>query len=184
MPPLMNLESRTNRTRLLAAIGATLVGLAVVAFVFDLGPFADEELTPAQFLARGDEICAQAHDEFLDLQDSTPRTAADAEAQVQGLIEIAEEEREALAELDAPSSLSAKVGRYLDDRDAGIALLRKGLSAARADDSAAYEAAQAELASQQAERHRAARRVGFSECSEPLVSDEELERQAQPPSGG
>ena len=179
----MNLDSSITRSQLIAVVAAALVGLGVAAFVFGLGPFADEELTPAQFLARGDEICAQAHDEFLDLQDSAPRTAADAEAQVQGLIEIAEEERDALGELEAPSSLSGKVGRYLKDRDAGIEVLRDGLSAARADDPAAYEAAQAELASKQAERHRAARRVGFSECSEPLVSDEELERQAQPPSG-
>lgn len=174
---------RTNRTGLVAAVVGSLVLLAILAVVFDLGPFADEELSPAEFLAQGDEICAQAHDEFLEIQSSTPRTAEDAEAQVEALIEVAEEERDGLLDLSAPESLEGGVKKYVKDREKGIAILEDGLAAARDDDTDAYEAAQAELAAQQKERQDTAQKLGFNKCSEPLVSKEELERQAQPPDG-
>jgi len=153
--------------------------LVVLAIVLDLGPFADDDLSAAEFLARGDEICKQAHDEFLDIQGSTPRTAADAEAQVEALIEVAEEEREGILDLGAPDSLAEGIDAYVADREQGIKT-----AAARDDDSIGYEEAQAELASQQAKRQEVAQKLGFNECSEPLVDEDELERQAQPPTGG
>ena len=158
--------------------------LVVLAIVLDLGPFADDDLSAAEFLARGDEICKQAHDEFLDIQGSTPRTAADAEAQVEALIEVAEEEREGILDLGAPDSLAEGIDAYVADREQGIKTLQVGLAAARDDDSIGYEEAQAELASQQAKRQEVAQKLGFNECSEPLVDEDELERQAQPPTGG
>ena len=175
---------RTNRTGLAAGIVGVIVTLTFVAIVFDLGPFSDDELSAAEFLAQGDEICAQAHEEFLEVQGSAPRTAADAEAQVEALIEVAEEERDGIEELNEPESLARDVADYLKERDAGIEVLREGLAAARDDDPDAYEQAQAKLASQQPERQKTAEELGFSKCSEPLVSDEELERQAAPPDGG
>ena len=180
----MDRTSRISRKGLVAAAATAILALAIIAFVFDLGPFAEGELSEAEFLARGDEICAQAHEEFLDIQGSTPRTAGDAEAQVEALIEVAEEERDALADLTPPASLASDLKRYVAARQEGIDVLREGLSAARRDEPSAYEAAQAKLASQQADRQRTARRLGFRECSEPLIGDEELERQAQPPTGG
>ncbi len=175
---------RTNRTGLVAAILAAVALLAVLAIVFDLGPFADDEPSSAEFLAQGDEICAQAHDEFLEIQGSTPRTADDAAAQVEALIEVAEEERTGLSELESPASLDQGVADYLADREMGIAILRDGLEAARGDDPDAYEEAQAELASEQKKRQDTAQKLGFNRCSEPLVENSELERQAQPPTGG
>ena len=180
---VMDRPSHISRTGLVAAAAAAILALAIVAFVFDLGPFAEGELSEAEFLDRGDEICAQAHEEFLNIQGSTPRTAGDAEAQVEALIEVAEEERDALEDLNPPPSLADGLKRYVAARQEGIDVLREGLSAARNDDSAAYEAAQAKLASQQADRQETARRLGFRECSEPLIGAEQLERQAQPPAG-
>ncbi len=174
---------RTNRTGLAAGIIGAVLLLAVLAVIFDLGPFADDELSAAEFLAQGDELCTQAHDEFLEIQGSAPRTAEDAEAQVEALIRVAEEERAAIIELGAPDALDADVEAYLKDRERGIEILQDGLEAARGDDPAAYEEAQAKLASQQARRQAIAQEVGFSECSEPLVEKDELERQAQPPTG-
>lgn len=175
---------RTNRTGLAAGIVGAIVVLAVLAIVLDLGPFADDDLSAAEFLAQGDEVCKQAHDEFLDIQGSAPRTAADAEEQVQALIEVAEEERDGILDLGAPESLSEDVDAYVADREQGLRSLQDGLAAARDDDPEAYEAAQAELASQQAKRQEVAQKLGFNECSEPLVDDNELESQSQPPSGG
>ena len=180
----MEEEPRPNRTGLLAAIIGAVGVLVVLAVLLDLGPFADEELSAAEFLAQGDEICAQAHEEFREVQTSAPRTAADAEEQVQALIDIAETELDGIADLGAPTGLEADVDEYLADRERGIELLRDGLEAARDDDPDAYEQAQAELASQQERRHEVARKLGFTECSKPLVGSDELESQAQPPAGG
>ncbi len=174
---------RTNRTGLAAGIIGAVLVLVMLAIVLDLGPFADDELSAAEFLAQGDEICKQAHDEFLDIQGSTPRTAADAESQVEALIEVAEEERDRILELGAPDALAEDIDAYIADREKGIKTLQAGLAAARDDDPSEYEEAQAELASQQAKRQEVAQKLGFNECSEPLVDEDELERQAQPPAG-
>ena len=175
---------RTSRTGIAAGIVGAVAILVVLAIALDLGPFSDDAPSSGDFLAEGDAICEQAHDEFLEIQGSTPRTAADAEAQVEALIEVAEEEREGIADLSAPARLGDGVATYLEDRDQGIEVLRDGLEAARADDPAAYEEAQARLASQQLDREAAARKVGFNECSSPLVDKDELQIQAQPPDEG
>ncbi|MDQ3758611.1 MAG: hypothetical protein M3331_01515, partial [Actinomycetota bacterium] len=88
-----------------------------------------------------------------------------------------------ILDLGAPESLEDGVAKYVEDREKGIAILEDGLAAARDDDANAYEEAQAELAAQQKERQDAAQKLGFKKCSEPLVSKEELEQQAQPPDG-
>ena len=175
---------RTNRTGLAAGIIGVVVLLAVLAVVLDLGPFADDELSAAEFLSQGDEICKQAHDEFLDIQGSSPRTSDDAVAQVNALIEVAVKERDGILELDGPADLAEDVDGYIAEREKGIEILKDGLAAARDDDPAAYEEAQAQLASQQSERQDTAQKLGFNECSEPLVDETELERQAQPPADG
>lgn len=181
---MMEEGARGNRTGLAAGIIGTVLVLLGLAILLDLGPFAEDELSVPEFLARGDEICEQAHDEFREIQASSPRTAADAEAQVEALIEVAEEERDAILDLGAPPGLADDLDDYIADREQGIETLEDGLDAARADDPDAYENAQAKLASRQEARRRAARRLGFEECSEPLVDDAELERQAQPPADG
>ena len=175
---------RTNRTGLAAGIIGAALLLTLVAIIFDLGPFSDDELSAAEFLAQGDEICAEAHEEFLVVQGSAPRTASEAEAQVEALIELASDERDGIEELNEPESLNQAVGDYLDEREGGIGVLEEGLAAARDGDSDAYEAAQAKLASQQEKRQETAQDVGFNKCSEPLVSGEELKRQAVPPGEG
>ena len=172
---------RASRTGLTAAIIGAVLVLAILAIILDLGPFADDEPTAAEFLAQGDEICAEAHDDFLDIQGSTPRTAADAEAQVEALIEVAEDERDRISDLNPPEEIADEVAEYVDGRASGVKILEEGLAAAREDNPEAYEQAQAELASQQAKRQAEAQDLGFKECSKPLVSEEELERQAQPP---
>lgn len=175
---------RKNRTGLAAGIIGAVVVLAVLAIVLDLGPLADDELSSAEFLTQGDEICAQAHEDFLEIQGSTPRTADDAASQVEALIEVAEDERDKISELGQPAALDEGVADYLADRDKGIKILRDGLEAARDDDAEAYEEAQAKLASEQGKRRDAAHKLGFNKCSEPLVDPPELKRQARSPSGG
>jgi hypothetical protein len=162
---------------------AALAGVLVAIFVLvDVGPFADDDLTVEEFLAEGDDYCSQAHDEFLDLQNRPPRTPSDAAELTGALIEVAEEERDAIADLREPDELSAQVDRYLEARDQGIDLLHEGQEAAENADAGAYEAVQAELAATQLDpRRRIAEEIGFSECSKPLVSRERLRQESEAP---
>lgn len=157
-----------NRARLAAGTALAVAALIAIAAIFGLGPFADDDLSVAEYLAQGDEICTQAHDEFLDLQNGTPRTAADAAELIGALIEVAEEERDAIADLPAPASLVDPVAKYLDARVSGIDGLRAGLDAAKDEDAEAYERIQVELQASQGRRYEIAREVGFKECSKPI----------------
>ena len=177
-------ETGTSRHTGLTAGAIALAGVVLLIFViFDLGPCADERLSTEEFVAQADEFCRQAHAEFRDKQrGEPPRTASEAEDLTDALVEVAEEERDAIRDLDEPEELSDRIGRYLDARERGIDLLRDGREAAKDADSVAYEAAQAELASTQLDpRYELARDLGFRECSKPLIKRAALKRQSKPP---
>jgi hypothetical protein len=155
-----------------AAIAALLAVLLALLALLDVGPFADDELTVEEFIAQGDAICGRAHDEFHRLQERAPLTAPDAAELTGGLIEVAAEERDAIADLSEPESLAEPLARYLDARDRGIDLLHEGQQAAEDADPAAYEDLQVELASTPRDpRYDLARELGFRECSKPLARD-------------
>jgi hypothetical protein len=165
----------------LAALGvAALVGIAIVA---DLGPFADDELGEAEFLARGDEICREAHDEFEELQGRPPNTASEAADLTGNLIEISEGELDEIRDRNAPASLERSLQRYLVSREEGIEQLEKGLDAAEHGDAVAYADAQAKVAAEQVHRLKLAKQVGFSECSRVLFGREQLAADSEPPVG-
>jgi hypothetical protein len=148
---------------------AVLVGVLIaLAALLDLGPFADEELSRADLIAQGDEICERAHEAFVELQDEQPQSARQAQDLMDRLVGIAEDEREEVAELDGPDDLDELVDQYLEARDEGIDALRAGRDAADDEDVDAYTEAKAEVSAAQDERRRLARRVGFRECSRPL----------------
>jgi hypothetical protein len=155
--------------------------LVAVAALLDLGPFTDEELTRTEYIARADRICAGAHDEFRDLQRGHPETASEAEALTDELVDVAEDELDDIADLNAPDDLDDAVDRYMEAREAGLELLRAGRDAASDQDALAYERAQARLASTQDGRERLAGGVGFDECSRPITDREQLRRDAEPP---
>jgi hypothetical protein len=178
MAPEPESASRTGWVALAILVVAVVGGLAIL---LDLGPFADEELSEAEFLDRGDEICAQAHDDFERLQSQPPRTAAEATELTEELVAISRDELDAIAEMNRPSSLDASLDRYLKAREGGIEQLRGGLDAAEDGDAFAYARGQAEVASSQPERLELATRVGFTECSRPLFGRGRLERDAEPP---
>lgn len=170
-----------NRTAWVAAVIAGVAILLVAAIVFDLGPFADEELSQAEFLALGDDICAEAHADFEKLQDSPPRTANEAAERTGELLAISRNELDEIRELNAPATLDTALDRYLKARDAGIEELRAGEEAADDGDVLAYSTAQAELASKQLERRDLAAKVGFDECSRVLFGRDQLETDSQAP---
>lgn len=158
-----------------SGIGWALAGAGLLAVLFalaillKLGPFAEDELSRGEFIARGDQICEQAHEAFVDLQDAPPRTSREAADLTAQLADIAADERDRIEELEPPSDLSDGVSAYLEARERGIVALERGNDAAEANDSTAYAAQQDELDRAQRERRELAKRVGFSECSRPLA---------------
>ncbi|MGH2950472.1 MAG: hypothetical protein ACRDKX_00305 [Solirubrobacterales bacterium] len=148
---------------------AALIGLLVaLAALLDLGPFADDELSRAELIARGDEVCERAHAAFEELQDQPPQTAREAQDLTDRLVGIAEDELEEVGDLDGPDDLDELVDGYLQAREEGIDALRAGRDAADDDDARAYAEAQADVAAAQDRRRRLAREIGFRECSRPL----------------
>ena len=134
------------------------------------GPFGDdEELSKAEFIAQGDEICKRGREQYLELQKDPPQSAAEAAELTRSLIEITENEIDDLRGLNAPLDSEDALEDYLDSRVAGLRVLEQGLAAAEDEDSDAYAEAQAQIARQQVDRVRLADRVGFSECSRPLT---------------
>ena len=169
------------RTAAIAAAAAIALYLAAAALL-GLWPFGGE-LSREEFLQRGDEICAEAHDEFRDLQDTPPRTAAGAADLTGSLLEISRGELDELRDLDGPDELQGPLDRYLAAREDGIAEIEAGLRAAEEEDAQAYAEAQARVAAGQLRRLRLAQAVGFEECSRPLIGRDELAEQAEPPTG-
>jgi hypothetical protein len=167
--PLAPTHPRGRRFGWIAA-GVALIGVLVAVFLL-LDPSGGEELSREEFLAEGDEICAEAREAFTELQANVPTTAREAVDLTGQLVNISE---------DAPSELE-EVDVYLSAREEGIELLRRGLDAAEDDDGQAYASAQARVAAQQTKRLELARAVGFTGCSRPIVDRSELARQAQPP---
>ena len=155
-----------------AVVAAGVLGLLAVivalAALLDLGPFEDEEkasLSKADFIAKGDEFCEHAHDQFAELQNKPPNSAEGAVALTQDLVEISEKELSQIRALNAPPQVQEALDRYLRAREQGIAVLKRGVQAAEERNARAYANAQAEIAAGQVHRLKLAQAVGFSECS-------------------
>lgn len=155
------MDPRLPENRLRWGIGVGVAALAVILIVLLGG-----ELTREELIAEGDEICAEAHEAFRDLQRDQPTTARAAEDLTDELIAIAEDERDEIDDLDGPDDLDEEVDRYVEARERGIELMRRGRAAADDGSQTAYEQAQTRLDATQADRRRIARKIGFSVCSE------------------
>ena len=149
-------------------IAAVLAVLALLAAVFNLGPFRETQLGSGEVIARGDEICRRAHEAFVEVQREVPRTAEEAADLTARLIDIAEDEAKELEALNGPEVFDAGIDEYLAARREGIDAMRAGREAAEQGDAQGYGESQDEVAATQRERHRIARGIGFSVCSRPL----------------
>jgi hypothetical protein len=148
---------------------ALLAVIVALAALLDIGPFANDgggsQLSTAQFVAKGDEICKKAHEQFVDLQQVPPKTSSEAAALQQKLIDISEDEVNQVRALGAPSDLESALDRYLRARERGIKVLKEGLKAAQSNDPVAYEKSKRKSFQGQGERTRLAHAVGFTVCS-------------------
>src|SRR4051794_19860623 len=130
------LTHRFERRHLLFA-GAlvAIVGLVVLVMaIAGIGPFGGS-LTKEEFVAQGDEICRQARDEFIQRQQSPPRTSQEAADLANALAGISKQELDAIRELDEPDEVQPALDEYLKAREDGIALIEEGANAAAKGDS-------------------------------------------------
>jgi len=142
------------------------IGVVLVAVLAGCGSSGGTTtLSKVDFIAKGDEICKRAHDQFAEVQKNPPSTAEGFATLTQKLIEISESELSQIRALSAPEEVQPALDRYLKAREQGIALLKKGLEAAQNDNPQAYESAQSKVANGQVRRLKLAQAVGFTECS-------------------
>ena len=142
--------------------------IVALAALLDLGPFEDDDaasLSKPEFIAKGDQVCERAHDQFAELQKKPPNSAEEAVTLTQNLLDISKNELSQIRALDAPPEVQDALDRYLRARERGIALLERGLEAAQDRNAGAYADAQAKIAAGQVQRLKLAQAVGFSECS-------------------
>ena len=149
------------RRTFLIRLGA---GAAILAVLAGCGS-SDETLSKSEFLAEGDEICKRAHEQFAEVQEHPPGSAEAAATMTEKLIEISESELTQIRDLSAPREVQPALDRYLRARERGIAVLKRGLEAARDENAGAYASAQAQVADSQVRRIKLAQAVGFEECS-------------------
>ncbi|TMK68441.1 MAG: hypothetical protein E6G48_10385 [Actinobacteria bacterium] len=155
----------------MAVLGALALLAVIVALaaLLDIGPFGNDggnsQLSKAQFVAKSDEICKNAHDQFVALQQAPPKTSSEAAALQQKLIAISVNELNQIGTLGAPSDLEPALDRYLRARERGIRVLKEGLKAAQNNDPVAYERSKRKIFQGQGERTRLAHAVGFTVCS-------------------
>src|SRR5215210_5042156 len=110
----MEPEAQAGNRLVWVAIAALGVGLLIgLAIMLDLGPFADEPLSEAEFTARADRICADAHSDYERVQDSLPSTAAEAAELTDELVDISQEELDSISDLQAPAAVETRLERYL-----------------------------------------------------------------------
>src|ERR671919_574852 len=90
----------------IAIAAALLLAAEIAAFIV----LDKEELSRAEFLERGDEICSRAHDEFKELQGDQPQTASQAAELTARLVDISEQELDDIDDLNGPSELDDALG--------------------------------------------------------------------------
>jgi hypothetical protein len=151
--------------------GVAAVTIVLAAALAGCGGGDEDELTREELVAQGDEICKQGRQQFAELQRDPPQSAAESAELTRQLIEITEAEIDDLNDLDAPEESQDALADYLEAREQGLEILRRGLEAAEDEDAEAYAEAQAEIARSQLDRARLAERVGFDECSRPLSGE-------------
>jgi hypothetical protein len=146
---------------------AALLAVALLAGCGGGGSGAATPLTRTELVARGDAICAAAAERSAEARQTPSRTPAQAATLTQRLIGITRAELGQLRALSVPGDVRPLLDRYLSARREGLAVLERGLEAARRGDARAYAAAQAKMAAGQVQRLKLAQAVGFTRCSRP-----------------
>jgi hypothetical protein len=148
---------------------AALAAVAIAALVAGCGGGTTPVSAP-ELITKGDELCRAEQENFKEIQATPPASASDAADQTGELVSSAQDELDALRDLEPPSDLKAKYDAYLDAQQQALDLLKKGQSAAEDQDGTTYGKLQKQIADGAAKRHELAQAVGFKDCSNPLAA--------------
>jgi hypothetical protein len=139
--------------------------LAILSLGGGCGGGGKEQVTAAQLVQKGDQICREERSSFGRIQAQPPPNASIAADQTNELIQTTEDANSKLGDLEPPEQLRAAYDQYLEARDRVIDEMQRGKDAAENQDSGAYGAAQAAVAQNAPQRRKLARSLGFKVCS-------------------
>ncbi len=154
-------------SRLRFQVSPLVVPLVVLGAIFAGCGEEAEQLTAAQLISRGDELCREGQARFEEIQSQPPANATEAAGQTDELIEVATDELNELRNLRPPDDLRESYDAYLEVRGTALERLRDGRDAADEQDAEGYAEAQAEVTADSGQRQKLATAVGFRVCSKP-----------------
>jgi hypothetical protein len=148
-----------------------VLGLAAAALFTGCGEDEDSvAVDETDFAREADSVCRKSQAEFNRIQRTGTSTPAQAERQVEALVDVSEEAVGELRKLSPPDELRPDMDRYLAAREQAIAVLEQARRAAAESDFPAYLEAKRRVAARAGERLRLARALGLRQCSRPSIS--------------
>jgi hypothetical protein len=140
----------------------SLLALLLLSAVFALAACGGD--SKEDFANDADEICKEAEEKIDDVDD--PQTTEEIPAYVDETVEIAEDTKSELEDLDPPSEVEDDWNSYLDNVDEGIELIEElGAAAERGDDQAVQELSQGEQQDRlNEENEELADEIGLDQC--------------------
>src|SRR3954449_3235099 len=150
--------------------GAASLTVLVATAGFGCGGGGDTtSLSQQGFVARANEICRQAQQEFDQIQRTPVSTPEAAERQVDALIGVSQQALDDLRGIEPPADLLSRYQRYLAARERALGFLEDGRDAAGDRNAEAYLRAKRRVSAEQGTRLQLARAVGLSACSRPSI---------------
>jgi hypothetical protein len=125
----------------------------------------DDQVSAAQLVQKGDQICRDEQGEFSQIQAHPPANASEAADQTKALAKTAESANSQLADLEPPDALRSPFETYLSARERAVEAMKRGEDAAENQDSRAYGAAQGAVVHTAPQRKKLAVSLGFKVCS-------------------
>jgi hypothetical protein len=145
-------------------IPTIVTALALIALTPGCGGGGKDQVSVAELIQKGDQICRTEQAKFAQIQAHPPANASNAADQTKELIQAAESAGSQLGDLEPPDALRAAFESYLSARNRAVDQMKRGQDAADDQDSRAYGAAQAAVVHTAPARRKLARSVGFKVC--------------------
>jgi hypothetical protein len=139
--------------------------LAIAALSAGCGGGGEQQVSAAELVQKGDQICRDEQTKFKQIQAHPLANASEAADQTKELIQVSESANSGLGDLEPPEAQRAPLASYLSARDRAIEQMKAGQDAAENQDSKGYAAAQAAVVHTAPQRKRLAVSLGFRVCS-------------------
>ena len=125
-----------------------------------------EQVTAAELVQKGDQICREQQRKFSEIQAAPLVNASDGGDQAEALGDAAKDSLGDLRHFEPPSPQRAAYDRYLDAKDNALQYFDQAKDAADDLNGRAYSAAQTAEAAGAPERAQLAKALGFKVCSQ------------------